>query len=498
MERGPRMSTSPAPYFFISYSREDTAKQKRVIRELRERGIHLWVDIENLTPGTPTWEREIEKAIRGATGIVVLLSPESNNSEWVRREISFGEQHRKRIFPVLIEGDDHTSTPLRLSNHQRVDLRTKFETGLDELAQALKEYISVKQEIASQSQVNLKRPSVPRQPASLDWKKIGIPALIAMVGLLCLAGGIFAIRAIGAIVASTDTPTQPPVIDPVIVVTDPVIVDPDQPAGRIVFTCNVKGDEVCMVNADGSGWRQLTDSLFGNFNASLAPDGRSMVYVASDGTTSEVYEMDLASGRTKQLTALGVALGAPEISPDGTSIVFHYRDGNNAVQLWIMQRDGSNPRELYSNPGNDVHDGTWSPDGSQILFAMGRDENNKLYIMDADGGAPRVVNDSIDTRGRSDWSANNLISFDQGGPFAHNVYLMGIDGSGLRQVSQADSNAQGASLSPDGQWIAFTGYTDVPGKDENSCEIFIMRIDGSDMRQLTDNKYCDYQPRWGN
>ena len=130
------MSTSSAPYFFLSYSREDTAKQKRIVRELRERGINVWVDIENLTPGTPTWEREIEKAIRGSTGIVVLLSPESNNSEWVRREISFGEQHRKRIFPVLIEGDDHTSTPLRLVSHQRVDLRTKFESGLDELAAA--------------------------------------------------------------------------------------------------------------------------------------------------------------------------------------------------------------------------------------------------------------------------------------------------------------------------------------------------------------------------
>jgi len=140
----------------MSYSREDTAEQRRVIKELRERGINIWVDIENLTPGTPTWEREIEKAIRGATGIIVLRSPESNNSEWVRREISFGEQHRKRIFPVLIEGDDHSSTPLRLANHQRVDLRTKFESRVDELADAIKDYIGVKQEIAAQIQSDAK------------------------------------------------------------------------------------------------------------------------------------------------------------------------------------------------------------------------------------------------------------------------------------------------------------------------------------------------------
>ncbi|HSG41651.1 MAG TPA: toll/interleukin-1 receptor domain-containing protein, partial [Anaerolineales bacterium] len=146
------MSLPANPYFFVSYSREDTVKQRQVVKELRERGLNIWVDIENLTPGTPTWEREIEKAIRGAMGIIVLLSPESNNSEWVRREISFGEQHRKRIFPALIEGEEHASMPLRLANHQRVDLRTKFEAGLDELALAIKEYIGVKEEIAEKIQ----------------------------------------------------------------------------------------------------------------------------------------------------------------------------------------------------------------------------------------------------------------------------------------------------------------------------------------------------------
>ena len=48
----------------------------------------------------------------------MLLSPESNNSEWVRREISFAEQNDKAVFPVLVHGDEDDSIPLRLSNHQ--------------------------------------------------------------------------------------------------------------------------------------------------------------------------------------------------------------------------------------------------------------------------------------------------------------------------------------------------------------------------------------------
>src|SRR6266545_1237277 len=136
------MST-PAFYFFMSYSREDIGLQKRVINGLRQRGVNAWVDVENLIPGSPAWEREIERAIRGAAGLIVLLSPDSNNSEWVRREISFAEQHKKRIFPVLIHGDEDDSIPLRLSNHQRVDLRRNFGDGLDSLADALNEHLGV-------------------------------------------------------------------------------------------------------------------------------------------------------------------------------------------------------------------------------------------------------------------------------------------------------------------------------------------------------------------
>lgn len=487
-------------YFFMSYSREDTAKQRRIVRELRERGIEVWVDIENLTPGTPTWEREIEKAIRGATGIIVLLSPESNNSEWVRRELSFGEQHRKRIFPVLIEGDDDTSTPLRLASHQRVDLRTKFEAGLDELATALKEYIGIKEEIAAKKQPS--PPSEPSKPA-FDLKKLGLPAVIAVIALggLLLVGGIAAavIKAWEAGPTST-VEAEPPVTSPAESVTEtatePAVTD-NEPLGRIIFTCEIQGSEICIINADGSGWRRLTDTNLANSNASFAPDGRKAVYIVNYGDYTEIFELDLSTGNATPLTNLKTGLGAPEVSPDNRYILFHYRAKSGNLQLWVMNRDGSEPRELFSQSGRDVHDGTWSPDGTQILFAWGKGENNKLYIMDFEAREPQLVNDTIDTRGRSDWSALGLIATDQGGPFAHDVYTMNLDGSNLTPLTNG-TNAQGVSFSPDGQWIAFTAYTNVAGKDQASCEIFIMRIDGSDVRQLTDNKYCDFQPRWGN
>jgi TolB protein len=488
------MNPPSGQYFFISYSRADTAQQRKIVAELRGRGVNVWVDTENLVPGSPAWEREIEKSIRGASGVIVLLSPESNNSEWVRREISFTEEHDKRIFPVLIHGDENDSIPLRLSSHQRVDLRHNFSQGLDELANALKDHLGVTA-VNKTIKVGTKQPSISLSPENL--KKFALPAAIVLVGLLCIGGVAFAVRMISNVNVPAKPTNTPPATDIIITPTEtaPVINYPE-PAGKIVYTCQIKGDEVCIMNPDGSSWRQLTDSPLASFNASLSPDGKKVVYVTTDGKNSEIYEVDIATLKIKQLTELKKNLGSPEISPDNKYIIFHYKSGNNNVALWLMNRDGSNPHEFFSSPGKDAHDATWSPDGKQILFAFGKGDNNKFYIIDFGGGDPQLVNNTIDSRGRSDWS-KDLISFDQGDPYLHNVFVMNLDGNGLRQLTQGN-NSQGASLSPDGMWIAFTAYTADSKQSPETCEIFIMHVDGSNMRRLTDNNYCDYQPRWGN
>ncbi len=95
------MPQSSAIQVFMSYSRKDNVVMRRVVTFLRNKGIKVWVDNEKLIPGTPIWEEEIEKAIKAAPAIVVVLSPDSKNSEWVRREISLADQYRKRVFLCL-------------------------------------------------------------------------------------------------------------------------------------------------------------------------------------------------------------------------------------------------------------------------------------------------------------------------------------------------------------------------------------------------------------
>src|SRR5690349_6567274 len=274
---------TPASYFFMSYSREDTVLQRKVLAGLRQRGINVWVDTENLIPGSPAWEREIERALRGAAGSIVLLSPNANNSEWVRREISFAEGNGKRIFPVLIHGDEDDSIPLRLSDHQRVDLRRDFDGGLDQLANALKEHVGV-------TAVNL----LPKQTKTFsfnpaDVRKFMLAGLIAVFALFCLGGLALAARYLYNTIPTakapgtvTNTPVDTDVTAPVMTETAITVpIDIQKPTGKIVFTCEVAGDEICIINANGTGWQRLTNLQSASFYATLSPDGKSVIYVNS-------------------------------------------------------------------------------------------------------------------------------------------------------------------------------------------------------------------------
>jgi len=280
-------------------------------------------------------------------------------------------------------------------------------------------------------------------------------------------------------------------------VTPEADVSSGEPSGKIVFTCQDQSAEhICIVSADGSGFRRLTPpDGFRRFYSSPAPDGESVVFSQyREDNVYEIYELSLANGAPIRLTdRLGV-LNAPEISPDGMSIVFmRWTVASDQYQIWLMERDGGNPRRLVNGTGWDP---TWSSDGTQLLFASDRDGGVQLYRVDLDGSNLQRISDLPAIRGRSDWSAQGMITTYSGASWKREVYIMEADGSDARQVSPTGGNSQGPSFSPNGQWIAFTAYFDKYG-DDLGCEIYIMRIDGTDLRRLTNNDYCDYQPRWG-
>ena len=291
-----------------------------------------------------------------------------------------------------------------------------------------------------------------------------------------------------------DTPIPP-------TISVPTASSTDKPKGQIVYTCQIfkeqASDQICIINADGTGFRRLTkEDNIQHYYPSLSPDGKSVVYAAyREANIYEIYEMNIATGNVVQLTNRLGNLNAPEISPDGMHIIFKMSSANtNKDIVWMMDRNGQNADKISRVVGWDP---SWSPDGKYILFASNMDGAIQLYRMGIDGKDLHKVSSLPAISGRSDWSPDGkfIVTY-SGGPWKHEIYIMTADGLNDRVLSPAGGNAQGPSFSPDGKWVTFTAYYDHPG-EEQGCEIYIVRTNGTDLRRITDNDYCDYQPRWG-
>lgn len=274
----------------------------------------------------------------------------------------------------------------------------------------------------------------------------------------------------------------------------------DQPTGRIVYTCQIFNSQVtsqiCIINADGTGFRRLTtDDTRQHYYPSLSPDGTSVVYAAyRQKNIFEIFEMNLASGKVVQLTNKLGNLNAPEISPDGKSIIFRNWSANtNKNVVWRMNRKGDNADKISRAVGWDP---TWSPDGEYVLFVSDMDGAAQLFRSKINGkDLHRVGNLAVG--GRGDLSPNGqwIVTY-AGDPGNREVYILNFDGLNPRVISPVGGNSQEPSFSPDGQWVAFTSYLDHLG-EADGCEIYILRVDGTDLRRLTNNNICDSQPRWG-
>jgi hypothetical protein len=90
---------------FISYSEADE-KWVRLLRpRLQEEGFEVWNSASEIAPGD-NWLLKSGKALQTADAMIVLLSPDSAKSDWVRSEIEYAlssPQFRGRVIPLLIK-----------------------------------------------------------------------------------------------------------------------------------------------------------------------------------------------------------------------------------------------------------------------------------------------------------------------------------------------------------------------------------------------------------
>jgi hypothetical protein len=92
----------PAPYYFVSYSRQEVPFVDSFSRELEKRGIRTWVDFRNLVPGHP-WQPQLDEAVQNADAILLIISKASMSSLPVKDEWTKSLAAGRRIILIIFE-----------------------------------------------------------------------------------------------------------------------------------------------------------------------------------------------------------------------------------------------------------------------------------------------------------------------------------------------------------------------------------------------------------
>ena len=264
--------------------------------------------------------------------------------------------------------------------------------------------------------------------------------------------------------------------------------------GRIVFHSTRAGTfDIFVMNADGSGVTQLTNTTDQDVDAFWSPNGQRIAFNRFDNTFSTL-QIVVMNADGSGVTRLISDAFATAWSPDGKRIAFASNRGSGD-EVFIMNADGSGVTQLTHNDFVRDFPTAWSPDGKRILFQSDRDGNNELYVMNTDGtGVMRLTNNPASDEGdHAGWSPEGkriVFSSDRDGGHLH-VFVMNADGTGVTQLTSGDFTDDDPVWSPNGKQIAFQSTRD---GDE---EIFIMNADGTDPTQLTFNQgVFDAVPGW--
>lgn len=194
--------------------------------------------------------------------------------------------------------------------------------------------------------------------------------------------------------------------------------------------------------------------------------------------------------RTGAAVALVGAIAIPAVVTSASQAAFPGENGRLSFAAFSGERqdvftinsDGSLLRNRTNNPATDA-DGSFSPDGSQIVFFSVRDGNADIYRMQRNGtGVTKLTDDPVGAVQPS-FAPDGRIVFTSFRSGNGDIYVMNGDGSGLNQLTDDPAADSEPVFSPDGTKIAFQSFRVIP--DPPSPEVFIMNADGTNEEQLT-------------
>ncbi|MGC1617517.1 MAG: S9 family peptidase [Candidatus Acidiferrum sp.] len=293
----------------------------------------------------------------------------------------------------------------------------------------------------------------------------------------------------------------------------------DRP-GQITGTPEGK-KQIYLISADGGEARQLTKVETGVNDFDWSPDSMKLAFSAEDPeskamkdrkekygdfqvvhadyTMTHLWTLDIPMSESeavpepKRLTeGTDFSVGDFAWSPDGTRIAFSaQRDpdliSNGTADIYVTGVNGAKAKKIVSTSGPDTHP-KWSADGKQIAYETADGSkyffytNRKIAVVDADGGAPRVLTDAFDEdAGLITWAKDGIYIDALQKTYAH-LFRLDPESKRIEQLSAPEHlEANSFSFSKDYKHVAYRG-----APENGYPEIYATDISSWQPKKLTD------------
>jgi TolB protein len=212
-----------------------------------------------------------------------------------------------------------------------------------------------------------------------------------------------------------------------------------------------------------------------------------ILYISTQPGNKELFLMDWDGHNPRQLTSNRSINLSPDISPDGREIIFtSYKRGNPDLYKRALSSNVEVP--LSSRRGLNIT-GAWSPDGTKIALALSKDGNTEIYTIARDGSAPNRLTVSHAANVSPAWTPDgNKIAFVSDRLGKPQVFIMDVHGGNVRRLITTGSYNVNPAWSPKGDKLAYARMA-------GGFQIFVANADGSAEIQLTFEGNNE-RPRW--
>ncbi|HSK09913.1 MAG TPA: S9 family peptidase, partial [Vicinamibacterales bacterium] len=221
-------------------------------------------------------------------------------------------------------------------------------------------------------------------------------------------------------------------------------------------------------------------------SAQISPDGAYVAYTVSstdwkqDAFVTHLWLAEVRSGQTFQLTRGEKSTGNPQWSPDGAWLAFTSPRVGDKNQVFAIRPNGGEAVQLTSAE-NGVGNFAWSPDGTQIAFTSSDLQEKDVKARRDHLGDFEVV--------RKEYAHQHLRTLDV-------AAALQAPGAGKERTKGREYTVTSFSWAPDGKRIAFAGTINPDLINGGTADIYVIDLEGGGVRKVVDQPGPDNNPRW--